>query len=201
LDGINAGEGSIRQFVATPLGEGYTVEEQLTGKSKVGGMQLRVFEPKPGKFPDKRPRRGAGRDETPVRLSSPVMDMGFGAGGRIRQKIYPDEYGIDTWDTSNFAEVFVHVVNSVQFEAITERKPPPTPIDAKTYTQYGFPWFELYDEDRGAVAGSEELSKVKGVQKTATEKGLGQPDEPVDVTPEQTRKIRVRKSRGQATGG
>ena len=32
LDGINAGKGYIRQFVAMPLGMGYTVEGQLTGK-------------------------------------------------------------------------------------------------------------------------------------------------------------------------
>src|SRR4051812_49113255 len=31
LDGINAGDGFIRQFVAVPLGDGLTVEGQLTG--------------------------------------------------------------------------------------------------------------------------------------------------------------------------
>ena len=30
LDGFSIGEGLIRQFVAMPLGEGYTAEEQLT---------------------------------------------------------------------------------------------------------------------------------------------------------------------------
>jgi hypothetical protein len=34
LDGINAGDGFIRQFVAVPLGEGLTVEGQLTGKEE-----------------------------------------------------------------------------------------------------------------------------------------------------------------------
>ncbi|MCJ7532589.1 MAG: hypothetical protein MUO64_16365 [Anaerolineales bacterium] len=37
LDGINAGEGYIRQFVAMPLGMGYTVEAQVTGEEKFGG--------------------------------------------------------------------------------------------------------------------------------------------------------------------
>src|SRR3954447_4068299 len=50
LDGINAGRGSIRQFVAMPLGMGYTVEGQVTGEERHGGVQLCVFEPKPGKF-------------------------------------------------------------------------------------------------------------------------------------------------------
>ena len=32
LDGFSVGEGHIRQFVAMPLGAGYSVEEQLTGR-------------------------------------------------------------------------------------------------------------------------------------------------------------------------
>ncbi|KAI5476934.1 hypothetical protein MNV49_007035 [Pseudohyphozyma bogoriensis] len=32
-------------FVAMPLGKGYTVEEQLTGEAKVGGLQFDIFEP------------------------------------------------------------------------------------------------------------------------------------------------------------
>lgn len=31
------------QFVAMPLGEGYTVEEQLTGKAEIGGLQFDIF--------------------------------------------------------------------------------------------------------------------------------------------------------------
>jgi len=48
LDGINAGDGYIRQFIAMPLGSGYTVEGQLTGADEFGGIQILVFEPKPG---------------------------------------------------------------------------------------------------------------------------------------------------------
>ena len=46
LDGIKAGEGMIRQFVAAPLGEGVTVEGQVTGRETRGGIQLTVVEPK-----------------------------------------------------------------------------------------------------------------------------------------------------------
>ena len=34
LDGFCVEKGLVRQFVATPLGEGYTAEEQLTGRGK-----------------------------------------------------------------------------------------------------------------------------------------------------------------------
>lgn len=43
LDGICTEPGSVRQFVAMPLGKGYTVEEQMTGHAKIGGFQVDVF--------------------------------------------------------------------------------------------------------------------------------------------------------------
>lgn len=51
LDGIASGKGTIRQFVAMPLGMGYTVEAQVTGEEKHGGIQLQVYAPKPGRLP------------------------------------------------------------------------------------------------------------------------------------------------------
>jgi hypothetical protein len=51
LDGVNAGDGFIRQFVAVPLGEGLTVEAQLTGTEERGGLTLSMFAPRPGRFP------------------------------------------------------------------------------------------------------------------------------------------------------
>ncbi|WP_369637901.1 hypothetical protein [Nocardia sp. JMUB6875] len=43
LDGINSGQGTIRQFVAVPLGLGATVEGQVTGEETHGGIQLQNF--------------------------------------------------------------------------------------------------------------------------------------------------------------
>lgn len=48
LDGFNTGEGTVRQFVSMPLGMGYTVEAQVTGKEDVGGIQILAMPPKPG---------------------------------------------------------------------------------------------------------------------------------------------------------
>ncbi|KAL8290558.1 hypothetical protein RQP46_002816 [Phenoliferia psychrophenolica] len=44
LDGVCTEPGVVRQFVAMPLGKGYTVEEQLTGEAKFGGIQLDFFD-------------------------------------------------------------------------------------------------------------------------------------------------------------
>lgn len=42
LDGFAVEKGKIRQFVAAPLGAGLTVEQQLTGAEKHGGIQIEV---------------------------------------------------------------------------------------------------------------------------------------------------------------
>lgn len=56
LDGINAETGVVGQFVAMPLGKGYTVEEQITDEAKHGGFQLMFYDSKRGKFPERDPQ-------------------------------------------------------------------------------------------------------------------------------------------------
>ena len=182
IDGVNVGSGVIRQFVAMPLGLGYTVEAQVTGEERFGGVQIRVYEPKPGRFPDQPPpTRGRVVEEGMVAMA--MSPMGLAAGGTMRQKIYPDPYGLDVWDQERFGEVVVHIVNSARFREITSREPPPSPIDAKTYTDYGFPWFDLYDEQAGDVDAPADLSSVKSVRRKDRESGrdAAQPD---PATPE-----------------
>ncbi|KAH6902474.1 hypothetical protein BKA70DRAFT_1520857 [Coprinopsis sp. MPI-PUGE-AT-0042] len=43
IDGIVTGPGVVRQFVVTEMHKGYTVEEQVTGESKVGGIQFDIY--------------------------------------------------------------------------------------------------------------------------------------------------------------
>jgi len=185
LDGINVGEGLIRQFVAVPLGRGETVEEQLTGAHEVGGMQLRVFEPKPGRFPDAPPPGGGVRFESA--FEEIPSEMGVAAGGRMHQKIYPDQYGIDTWDQDRSTEVFIHLVNSRQYRAITGLAPPSSPVSPRLYTEMGLPWFDLYDEGRGDVAAPERLKSVKSLSELDSERGERpeRPDEGLVINPGQ----------------
>jgi len=166
IDGINAGDGFIRQFVAMPLGEGYTVEGQISGEERAGGIQIIAFEPKPGRFPDKAPPRGA--PSAGMALGAPMaaampQAMGVAAGGRMRQKIYPDKYGIDTWDPDRRASLNVRIVNTRDWLALTGEPAPPTPVDTAAYNAAGLPWFELYDESEGDIAASEKLARVKSV--------------------------------------
>ena len=195
LDGINAGDGFIKQFVAMPLGMGYTVEGQVSGVEEHGGLQLAVFEPKRGRFPDSPPRppamrtRSAGfgapnglhamaaRAPTAYVESRPAdafagQEMGLGAGGRMKQSIYPDKHGIDTWDQASHARVYVHLVNSQMWTEITGEPMPSSPVTARTYAQHGYPWFALYDEDRGDIGASSTLAGVKSVKEMDAEKGF-----------------------------
>lgn len=191
LDGIHTGHGAVRQFVAMPLGFGYTVEASMTGSENVGGIQIKVFEPRSGKFPDNPP---AQLDTGPIRTAMPkpsgIKIMGIGAGGVMKQKIYPDPYGIEVWDSDNYGQVFIHIINSEDFFHITGSKPPPTPIDAKTYTKYGLPWFDLYDEAKGDVAPSELFTKLKTISARDTERGEAiQTDTSFEVLESQIKKL------------
>lgn len=193
LDGINAGQGFIRQFVAMPLGEGYTVEGQVTGREEHGGVQLRVVEPVSGAFPDEPPvREWEGvRGSTIQFCEGVVFEMGLGAGGRMRQKIYQDRHGHETWNEADATRVFVHLANSDTWRAITGEAPPATPISAATYTDLGLPWFDLYDERASDLTPSRALARVKSVKQIDDEKGepADPTDDSVEVPVEQVRKL------------
>ena len=66
--------------------------------------------------------------------------MGLGAGGKMKQKIYPDRFGVDTWDVGSRTDICVHLVNSDQYTFVTGHPVPATPIDAESYTAAGLPW-------------------------------------------------------------
>ncbi|XDG05127.1 hypothetical protein ABKA04_004742 [Annulohypoxylon sp. FPYF3050] len=50
LDGIAVSPGVVRQFIAMPMGEGYSVEAQLTGEEVVGGLQFEITPAIPSKI-------------------------------------------------------------------------------------------------------------------------------------------------------
>jgi hypothetical protein len=130
-------------------------------------------------------------DDVMERESAPkAREMGLSAGGRMKQQITQDLYGADYWDTENTSRVFVHIVNSAMYEQITGKAPPSTPISAKTYSDHGYPWFDLYDEKDG-VKPSSVLANVKSVKEIDEEKLLApqQDDSTVNITASQVKTI------------
>lgn len=171
LDGYCVEKGVIRQFVAMPLGEGYTVEEQLTGDAVHGGIQVVAY-------PMKAERYEALRLEQ-SRAPYPMMDdacmklddMGLAPGGRMKQEIYDDPYGLDAWDQRHGSRCFVSLLNTTQWMAVTGERPPTEPPTAQDYAAEGLPWFDYYGGDARAVAGSEKLGTLASVAGHAKSKG------------------------------
>lgn len=188
LDGINSGSETVRQFVATPMGEGYTVEAQITGEERTGGIEIAAFEPLPGKFPDAAPATSSARSDIAMVAATP-QTLGIGAGGNMRQKIYPDRYGLETWDDRRATSVFVRLVLAGEFRAITGEAEPPTPVDPAAYTAAGLPWFELYDDSEKDLDAADALRRIRSIR----ELERGQSDAHLEVTKSQIRGLRRKK--------
>jgi hypothetical protein len=188
LDGFAVEQGVIRQFVAMPLGEGYTVEEQLTGAAEHGGLQIVAYPLKASAW--KRIRREHHRllDSTvafAVMESRADLDMGLAPGGRMTQHVYEDEHDFTDWDLRHRSRCFVHLLSAPAWSGVTGERPPTEPPTPEHYRRAGIPWFDYYDADRKALEGAERLQGVESVAERA--KRLGQPetpgDDPVDVGP------------------
>ena len=174
LDGYCIEEGVIRQFVAMPLGEGYTVEEQLTGAATHGGVQLVAYPMKADRYEALRSQQSTLRCDT-MFSAAPVMEgaMGLAPGGRMKQEIYDDPYGLDAWDQRHGGRCFVSLLNSLQWMAVSGEQPPTRPPTAQDYAAAGMPWFDYYGGDARAVAGSDTLGKLKSVVQKSGETGKG----------------------------
>lgn len=175
LDGFCVRKGLIRQFVAMPLGAGYSAEEQLTGAAEHGGLQIIVYPMKLERYEAilARHNRRAGFDHDFIACHMECMapEMGLAPGGLMRQEIYTDQYGLEAWDQSRSSRCFVHILNSAQWQAATGKGAPGEPPTADDYTQAGLPWFDYYDDHLVALKGARELAGLDSVEAKWTKLG------------------------------
>lgn len=172
LDGFCVERGLIRQFLAMPLGSGYTAEEQLTGDARHGGVQISVYPMKASEYEAWRESVGDGTPQDVVYCMAPAStEMGLAPGGLMSQGIYEDDYGVEVWDTESSARCFVHIANSVQYFRICGFSPPHRPPTARQYTDAGLPWFDYYDADRKALEGARKLADLESVAARRVRKG------------------------------
>jgi hypothetical protein len=213
LDGFAVGRGVIRQFVAMPLGQGYSVEEQVTGKADVGGIQLQVYPMKaetyvretvqpaleaaipqllsrlmPQPFYREKPDFAEyccdfAEADTSLYAGKP-REMGLGAGGKMRQEIYADPHGVDAWDTTRTRRCFIHLCNSLSWREITGDNPPYPPFTAREYQRARLPWFDYYRDDLAVLDGSPILQKVKSVAQIAATNGASPLPGEAPISPE-----------------
>ncbi|MEV1080172.1 hypothetical protein AB0I98_18260 [Streptomyces sp. NPDC050211] len=188
LDGINSGKGTVRQFVAVPLGMGATVEGQVTGEEVWGGVQLQSFPLNKGALAvwreeqrlraerEMRSRNSAGGFGAALPMSAPAAPgaapagrarpaaaMGLGVGGSMRQEVYEDDRPATDWSEEPAGRVYVHLVTPPEWRRITGEAPPPSPVDRAAYTSAGLPWFDYYDQDAEDLAPTDTLEGVKPV--------------------------------------
>jgi hypothetical protein len=172
LDGFAVEKGVVRQFVAMPLGEGYSTEEQITGEAEWGGLQLsitplkaNVCKAKKAEWEAAQARRRAewGFAQQAVLHSRAIAPMGLAPGGRMSQDIYPDPFRIDDWDIAAADRVFVTLVHAKDWREITGEPAPSAPPTAEEYTEAGLPWFEYYGKDQQVLPGSATLAGVMSV--------------------------------------
>ncbi|MBC6445258.1 MAG: hypothetical protein GDA50_07530 [Alphaproteobacteria bacterium GM202ARS2] len=190
LDGFNVSKGCVRQFVAMPLGEGYTAEEQLTGDAEHGGIQIIVYPMKHDvyvKYMEQHRVFNIGDEQ--CLTYAPADEMGLGAGGVMRQEIYEDDYGIDSWDQTSGLRCFVHLTNSAIYQKITGHPPLHKPPTAQEYTDSGLPWFDYY-ADKKALQGSASLSQLTSVAAKKIQKGEGTLDNNENVHPNTIKTIK-----------
>jgi len=195
LDGYCVEKGEIRQFVAMPLGRGYTAEEQITGETEHGGLQVIAFPMKAAAW-EKMKKARRERSDCYMDLSCNLIlecgsSMGLAAGGRMKQEIYDDPHDFQDWDLDHGSRCFVHIANSISWRAITGEAPPTMPPTAKDYTKAGLKWFDYYAPENEAVPGSKILKGVKSVLAMGKDKGeKALPEnEPIDVSVGQVVKL------------
>jgi hypothetical protein len=173
LDGFCISAGVIRQFVATPLGQGYTAEEQISDNAEFGGVQIIVCPMRREVFERRFPKRehtyfremsadmmSANSVRSP---SSSYAAMGLGAGGRMKQVIHDDPHDFNDWDSAQATRCFVHIANSESWQRITGEAVPTRPCTAADYARAGLPWFEIYEERAQGVSGTTILDGVKSI--------------------------------------
>jgi len=195
LDGICSGVGVVRQFVAMPIGQGYTIESQLTDEETFGGFQIVVFECVDGRFPERDPeidrrirqmehdkKRGSGLNAAPLpkatlQLQPASECMGIAAGGNIKQQIHSDTYGIDSWSINRKRSLTIHLVNSLAYKAITGIDPPPSPITASEYQQARIPWYSHYNEATPVVKPASIFRRILGISGIEKKRGIAQSDD------------------------
>ena len=193
LDGINSGKGTVRQFVAVPLGMGATVEGQVTGEETWGGVQLQAFGLSAAALDawreEVRARAeratagpwaagaaaapmafGAAPPPAPAAPARPggaprarAASMGLGVGGSMRQEVYRDDRSPADWSEEPSGRVFVHLVTPPEWRRITGEEAPPSPVDRAAYTRAGLPWYDYYDENAADLAPAGPLTGVRPV--------------------------------------
>jgi hypothetical protein len=119
LDGIATSAGEVRQFVAVPMGRGFSIEAQVTQQEKYGGIQIEVMKRKKkyrefnllandGRSAKLRLEVGESTGQLRTAISEALPPQSFQA------KLLDNDITIDDTKLSDLSEKLVgHVVHAV----------------------------------------------------------------------------------------
>ena len=167
-----SGTGAGRGHAARCAADG-THLRPLTGAAEHGGLQIIAFPMKreryeqmlrPSVHPDYSPEPNA------VHSLASESAMGLAPGGRMRQEIYDDPYGLDAWDQRHASRCFISILNFRQWQAITGEHPPAEPPTYASYAAAGLPRFDYY-RDLEAVDSTAKLKGISSVAAVGAHKG------------------------------
>ncbi len=212
LDGVCSGEGLVKQFVAMPLGQGYTIEAQITDEERYGGFQMVIMDAVDGRFPNRNPAidsRIEAEEEAQRRRRSGALyaaglpdvsfslgsspSMGIAAGGSIKQQIQKDTYGVESWSPKKKRSLTIHLVNSMAYREITGLEPPSSPITIAAYERAKIPWYSHYDETVPIVKPPSIFKRILGISAIEKKRGINQHDDVVQrfIATQKIHKIRT----------
>jgi hypothetical protein len=186
LDGICSGDGLVKQFVAMPLGQGYTIEAQITDEEKYGGFQIVVMDAADGRFCDRDPAIDQGITESEsgglragklIDIHSDLNAIGIAAGGNIKQQLHKDTHGVESWSPEKKRSLTIHLVNSMAYKAITGIEPPPSPITVAEYQRAKIPWYSHYDETAPVIKPPSIFKRILGITAIERQRGIAQPND------------------------
>jgi hypothetical protein len=127
IDGFVASCGTVRQFVAHPMGFGLTAEEMATGSAVWGGLQIQAIPmTRASLLLHLREIEGEVMHDIPAFAPKPTPPQpflnGFGRGGTIEQQLMLSTFDSDAWDLGAAIRCFVTLMDHSAFEDLTGEK-------------------------------------------------------------------------------
>ncbi|APA14256.1 hypothetical protein SS1G_11945 [Sclerotinia sclerotiorum 1980 UF-70] len=101
-------------------------------------------------------------EETEESLKEQRYELALAPGGSIHQAIRKDNLHKNRYDEKHAVMFNVQLLGPKTFQLVTGMPPPQTPISAKTYADYGYPFFEMYNEPRVLMGTFGQLLKSVG---------------------------------------
>jgi hypothetical protein len=143
-------DGTANLFVAPLLGQGETLDSDI-GRKESEGIQIIAFPHKLSVDAQHTQQQQFYLNTTtnPFKQGGSGFTFGIKDSGAITQTIEKDVRGTRNWDQQSFGKVTVYVVNTEQFNKITGKKAPPSPITEQMYKENNISWQDCFHETRG----------------------------------------------------